>query len=172
MYLKIAECFLLFVISTALGFIKSEKLKERVRILDELKKMAVFLQGELRFHRAMLSEALENISPRLSHPLDGLLKDVSEKLEKKEASFEMLWKDSVEKLVRKENLRQEDVPLFLMIGNSLGYLDVAMQLEHLNLVIFQVEEAIKTAKEQQEIKGKLYRTMGATAGAFLVLLII
>lgn len=172
MYLKIAECFLLFVISTALGVIKSEKLKERVRILDELKKMAVLLQGELRFHRAMLSEALENISQRLMHPLDGLLEDVSEKLEKKEASFEVLWKESIEKLVQKESLEKEDVPLFLMIGNSLGYLDVAMQLEHLNLVIFQVEEAIKTAKEQQQIKGKLYRTMGATAGAFLVLLII
>ena len=34
------------------------------------------------------------------------------------------------------------------------------------------EEAIKSAKEEKNSKGKLYRTMGVTAGAFLSLLII
>lgn len=172
MYLKLIEGACLFALSTAFGLMKSEKLKERTRMLGELKKMTVFLQGELRFHRSVLSEALESISSRAAYPLDGFLKEVSEKLEKKEAGFEEVWTESVEKLFLKETLWKEDRSLFLMLGNSLGYLDVAMQLEHLNLVILQVEESLKQAKEQQEIKGKLYRTMGAAAGAFFVLLII
>ena len=49
---------------------------------------------------------------------------------------------------------------------------MTMQTESLNLVALQVEEALKTAKEQQEIKGKLYKTMGISAGAFLILLMI
>ena len=47
-----------------------------------------------------------------------------------------------------------------------------MQMENINLAICQTEEAIKSAKEEKNSKGKLYRTMGVTAGAFLSLLII
>ena len=173
MYLKLISSVSLFTLSTALGFIKSEKLKERVKLLGELKRTAVFLQGELRFHRSILSDALENVAQRVTDPLALFLKEVAEKLEQKEkSSIETIWNTEIEKMYKNELLLKEDIPIFSMLGNSFGYLDVAMQLEHLNLVIIQTEDAIKSAKEQQEIKGKLYRTMGATIGAFLVLLVI
>ena len=66
----------------------------------------------------------------------------------------------------------EDKYLLEQLGRGLGYLDLEMQTESLNQVIYQTEEVIKSAKEQKEIKEKLYQTMGVTAGAFLVLLII
>lgn len=59
-----------------------------------------------------------------------------------------------------------------ILGSSFGYLDLAMQTETLNLGILRTEEAIRQAKEEREKKGKLYQTMGVTAGALLTLLII
>lgn len=59
-----------------------------------------------------------------------------------------------------------------MLEGSLGYLDLTMQAESLNLAAMQVEEVIKTAEEQRQTRGKLYRTMGVSVGALLTLLII
>jgi stage III sporulation protein AB len=59
-----------------------------------------------------------------------------------------------------------------MVGNGLGYLDLNMQIENLNLAMLQTEEALKIAKEVQKVRGKLYQTLGVTAGMFLTLLII
>ena len=58
------------------------------------------------------------------------------------------------------------------LGNSLGYLDLTMQTENLNLSICQVDEAIENAKTQFVKKGKRYQTMGVTVGALLTLLMI
>ena len=135
--------------------------------------MIVFLQGELRFHRAELSEAFEAVAERIEEPFRAFLRQVGELLEQKEAGgFEAVWRDNSQKLLQKEGFSTEDERLFEMLAGSLGYLDLTMQTESLNLVALQVEEAIKTAKEQQEIKGKLYKTMGISAGAFLILLMI
>ena len=57
MYIKIFGGLLLIGSAAAMGFLKAEELKKRVSGLSELKRMMVLLQGELRFHRAILSEA-------------------------------------------------------------------------------------------------------------------
>ena len=67
---------------------------------------------------------------------------------------------------------KEDAKLFEMLEGSLGYLDLTMQMESLKLAIFQVEDEIKTAEEQRQTRGKLYRTMGISAGTLLTLLMI
>ncbi len=173
MYLKFIGSLFLMVSATTIGFLKAEELSERVKRLKEFKRMVIFLQGELRFHRATLSEAFGNVAERIEEPFSSFLKEVSERLEAKDSgNFETVWGEMTEKLLHKKGVAKEDGQLLEMLRGSLGYLDLAMQTENLNLVILQTEEAIRLAKEQQEVKGKLYQTMGITAGAFLILLII
>ena len=57
MYIKAIGGLFFLSSAAAIGFLKAEELKERVKQLHELKRMIMFLQGELRFHRAELSEA-------------------------------------------------------------------------------------------------------------------
>lgn len=173
MYMKIVGCGLLFISTTVLGFLKSEQLRKRVLYLNELKRMMGLLQGELRFHRATLSEAAQNVSKRVESPFSAFLNDLSGRLENGcMEGFTCVWNELSEELLRCGGFRKEDKNLFEQLGRSLGYLDLVMQTESLDLAIVQTEEAIQSAKEQREIKGKLYRTMGVTAGAFLTLLII
>ena len=87
-------------------------------------------------------------------------------------SFLTVWDEKTDQLLTNEGFKKEDKVLLEQLGNSLGYLDLTMQTETLNLAILQTDDAIMNAKEQLEIKGKLYQTMGVTAGAFLTLLII
>ena len=76
------------------------------------------------------------------------------------------------RLLYTEGLQKEDAQLLELLRSSLGYLDLTMQTETLNLAMTQTEESIRQAKEMQERKGKLYQTMGVTVGALLALLII
>lgn len=173
MYIKIIGSLFLITSSAAIGCLKAEELKERVKRLTEMKRMIVFLQGELRFHRAELSEAFESVSERVEEPFHRFLRQAAEGIEQKESEcFANVWKKLWEKLLQEDGFLKEDAKLFEMLEGSLGYLDLAMQTESLNLVILQLEDAIKTAKEQQETRGKMYKAMGVSAGALLTLLII
>ena len=82
------------------------------------------------------------------------------------------WEEASGYLLQQAELLKVDLPLLEILGNSLGYLDITMQIEHLNFTVLQIEDVLNLAKEQWMVKGKLYRTMGVSVGALLVLLII
>ena len=173
MYIKLMGSLFLLGSASAIGFLKAEDLKVRVRKLLELKRMIGFLQGELRFHKVTLSEAFEQVSGRMEEPFDGFLKELAEKLENKDQRNLMeLWQEAVEKLLKNEGFQKEDKYLLDLLGKGLGYLDLRMQTENLQLALIQAEEAVIAAKETQKVKGRLYQTMGMTTGVFLILLII
>lgn len=173
MYIKIMGSLFLLGSAASIGFLKAEELNERVKKLQELKRMMVLLQGELRFHRATLSEAFGNVADRVAEPFQSFLKETAKKLEERdEEGFGSVWSKKSKELLHTEGLKKEDAHLLELLGSSLGYLDLTMQTETLNLVMIQTEDAITAAKEQQKSKGKLYQTMGITVGALLVLLII
>lgn len=173
MYIKMIGCLFYFGAAATIGFLKAEELRTRVRRLEELKRMLMLLEGEFRFHRATLSEAFENVSVRLEEPFAHFLKEIAEKMEEgKKGSFDEVWDEMSEKLLRGEGFQKEDGQLFELLRSSLGYLDLTMQLETLRLVAAQTENALGKARELLETRGRLYRTMGVTVGALLALLII
>ncbi len=173
MYLKLMGSLFLIGSASAIGFLKAEGLHLRVKRLLELKRMIGLLQGELRFHKVSLSEAFEQVSGRMEAPFDAFLQGLSLKLEEKDQRDLMeLWKEAIENLLKEEGFQKEDEELLNLLGKGLGYLDLRMQTEHLQLAMAQTEEAVMMAKETLKIKGRLYQTMGMTAGIFLTLLII
>lgn len=173
MYLKMIGCLFIMASTVGIGYEKSEELAERVRKLEEFKSMMLFLQGELRFHHAALAEGFENVSERVSEPLKSFLKNNAERLEEREeTNFIRIWQEETTRLLANSGFRKEDKTLFDDLQRSLGYLDLELQTETLNETIFRTAEVISRAKEEQRMKGRLYRTMGVTAGAVLTLLII
>ena len=173
MYIKILGGLLLIGSAAAMGFLKAEELKKRVSGLSELKRMMVLLQGELRFHRAILSEAFENVAENMNEPFSTHLKKMAVKIENRDSGgFVIIWRENSEMFLKDAGLEKRDAVILETLGSSLGYLDLTLQTETLNLAILQAEEAIKCAKGQAEKKGKLYQTMGVTVGALLTLLII
>ena len=173
MYIKIMGGLFLLSSAAAIGFLKAEELNERVKMLQQLKRMMMLLQGELRFHRAELSEAFENTAERIEAPFSDFLKETSGKLRQRTGEgFEKIWCENSKYLLRAEGFANEDAQLLELLGSSLGYLDLTIQTEHLNLVMLRTEEALEEAKKRKESRGKLYQTMGVTVGALLTLLMI
>lgn len=173
MYIKLFGCLVLIGSASAMGFLKAEELTERVKKMQELKRMILLLQGELRFHRAALSEAFENVAVRISCPLRNFLEKMAEELEAKEGKeFEEIWNYGVNALLSEKGFCKEDQRLLDILGSSLGYLDLKMQTETLDLALLQTEDAMRIAIEQKENRGRLYQTLGVTVGIMLTLLII
>lgn len=173
MYIKIIGGIVLIGSSAAIGYLKAEELTTRVKMLTEWKRMLVLLQGELRFHRATLSESFENVADRVKQPIRDFLRQTAGKINAMDqGGFEKVWSETGKQLLLKDGFLKEDGQLLETLKSSLGYLDLTMQTETLNLAILQTEDAIQYAKEQQKVKGKLYQTMGVTVGAILTLLII
>ena len=173
MYIKIIGGLFLLSSAAAIGFLKAEELNERVKKIQQLKRMIMLLQGELRFHREELSEAFENIAEKTEAPFSLFLQELSMRLKQgTEKEFEEIWLECSKILLREEGFLKEDRQLLELLGSSLGYLDLTMQTEHLNLVMLRTEESLEEAKKLKECRGKLYQTMGVTVGALLTLLII
>lgn len=173
MYVKIIGCLFCLGAAAAIGFLKAEELKTRVKRLEELKRMMMLLQGEFRFHKATLSEAFENISPRVEAPFDTFLKETAQKMEAhRQGGFDEVWKEMEAGLLKQEGFQKEDVQLLELLRSSLGYLDLTMQTETLKLAMEQTEKTLQKARALLETRGKLYQTVGVTVGALLALLII
>lgn len=173
MYIKMMGGLVLIGLTSAIGFIKAGELNERVKKLQSFKCMIIFLEGELRFHRAVLSEAFENVGEKLEHPFSGFLKTMAEEMEGRASDgFEDVWEKNSGILLCEEGFRKEDKILLEILKSGLGYLDLTMQTETLNVAVIRTEEAIAESQEQSKTKGKLYQTMGVTIGALLTLLII
>lgn len=172
MYIKLIGGILLTVSSAVIGFLKAEELTTRVKMLTEWKRLLLLLQGELRFHHATLSESFENVAKRVKEPFREFLERTAEKMNAEQGGFEKAWSETGKELLTKEGFIREDGQLLEMLKSSLGYLDLTMQTETLNLAILQTEDALQLAKEQQKKKERLYQTMGITVGAILTLLII
>lgn len=173
MYVKFIGSLCFVGITSTIGVLKAEDLVIRVKRMQELKRMIGLLQGELRFHRAALSESFENVAERMSTPFSEFLLSTAKSMESRsEGNFEEIWEKNSTKLLLEKGFFKEDEQIFSLLKNGLGHLDLKMQTETLNLALLHTEEMIEAAKEEQKIKGKLYRTMGVTTGALLALLVI
>lgn len=173
MYLKILGSVFLLASTASMGFLKAGELKIRTDHLKELKKVMILLQGEFRFHRSPIPEAFESVSKKTAAPFRGFLESVAAELETgRSGNFLSIWEKQCKELLSWEGMKREDQQLLEQLGNSLGCFEVTLQLEMLQGVIRQTEEILKAAKEQQEVRGKLYQTMGVSLGALLTLLII
>ena len=173
MYIKLVVCAGFLAASSMIGFTKARALEQRVTRLFQWKRSLVLVQGSLRFHRAALWECFEEVSERVEEPFSSFYGKVSERLQKKEeGGFSKIWEEASGELVRDGSFAKEDAPLLELLGESLGHLDLTMQMDQLELVLLQTDENFRQAREQKEQKEKLYQTMGVTVGMLLVLLII
>lgn len=166
-------CVGLLMISSAIGFAKSKALDQRVRRLCQWKRVLMMIQGELRFHRATLWECFEEVSGKAEEPFGTFFGKVAERIgQKEEGGFEKIWDEEYKNLLKSGNFPKDDASLLELFGESLGHLDLTMQMEQLEHAMDQAGENIRQAREQREKKGDLYRTMGISVGVLLALLVI
>lgn len=173
MIVKLSGITLITGSSTAIGFLLSGRLKERIEELKTIKKLLVLLRGEIRYNHATLTESFQIIAGRMDSIYEMFLLRVSEDLKAMDGqTLAQIWEHNVRDCFRESAMSREDKDRLISLGSQLGYLDIEMQLNTIELYLEQLQEEISSAQETLKRNGKLYQTMGVIAGIFVVLLIV
>lgn len=165
--LKLWGTLIIIASSTAIGYTLSMQLSDRLRELKQLLKMVSLLEREITYGVAALPEALQHVGDRIPEPFSDFLYAVAEKTRSPEGkTLAVIFEECVDELAQ-TSLKQKDKEGFIELGKYLGYLDVTMQKNMLQIYQKELEMAIAEAGESITTKKKLYQSLGIMCGLFL-----
>ena len=157
----------------SLGFLKSMGLSRRLSQLKTLKRIEMFLHGEISCARTPLPDALWNIAGKVEEPFREFLRELSEDLNRYGGcSFGEVFAENVECHLKDTKLTREDRDRFSELGRSLGYLDKAMQLANLEAYGRELDMTIEELTKGLPVRKKLCQSLGIMGGLFLAILFI
>lgn len=161
------------------GMFAAECLKTRLEILQLFRQMIYHLKGQILYANATLPEALLEVGIRFTTDRDGIFRapgdffsGVCNRLDgDRRIPFSQVWKEEAEKISQDVPMSETDRRNLAALGENLGYADRTMQERTLLFYLEQTDDAIATLKQEVEVKGKLYRTLGMAAGVFLMVVL-
>lgn len=170
---KTIGCLLILGATTYWGFYSSKHFTRRFNELMELERAIYQLEGEIVYTHTPLPEALYNISKKSRQPINNILFEIAEHLysNKVESVFEAFDK-TLKTYGDKTCFNNEDKSVLLDLAKGLGETDVDGQKSIFVLSIENLKRQKKLAEESMTKNCKMYKTLGFSIGAMLVLILI
>lgn len=169
--MKIIGIALLAVMSVMCGCYASDGLKKRAAALKSFRTMVESIRLMVRYEALEVSDIVRRLSD------DGALRGLdficllkSYMDEDNVTPFSKLWSKAADNGC--ESFNEEDMELIKRTGNVLGSCDCEGQLSALSSIMAQADRLIAEADEQYKSKGRLYRSLGAAAGALIAIVIV
>ena len=154
--LKIMGWCLILAGGLGFGDAAARELRKRVAQLEELQRLLLILQGEIRCVRLTLPAVCELLAKDAKAPFQQFFWKVSEDLGKRTGQTAgEIWS---------RNLKE--------FGQLLGRMDMPMQLSAIQFYQEKIMLSLAEAKAAADSRQKLYRYLGALGGAALVLVIM
>ena len=147
--LKAVGALLVVLSCGAMGYGKSLSYTKRQRELEEIQKMLYFLLGEITYRREALPEAMVRVADKIRPPLSDFLREVSRAAKEYQGErFSKIFSQKAEKYLKETSLMKTDLEEFIRLGEDLGYMDITMQENTINLYLEELKgEILKTEKE-------------------------
>lgn len=152
------------------GWSESAVLRRRTLLLRELAASLERMERELTFRLTPLPELLSRLGREVSEPLSDFYLSCARHAEEPETAFWCSWKKEAEKL--SPDLDQPAVESLCRLGQGLGRYDGEGESRLLKVTAAELREHLSRAEAESARLGKLYRTLGLTVGAFLILVLI
>lgn len=170
--LKLVGAGMTIVCCGAMGAGVCRDMRKRIRLLQELRRMAIILTSEITYANAALEEAFAELAKRLADPAGAFFGHVRQRMQEGEHGVlgEIFKKQSLRDF-KGSGLKKTDLESLWTLGGQLGYLDTEMQKKTLAYYLEQVNAACMQAQEEYKEKEKLFRCLGISAGIFLVILL-
>ena len=154
---------------TWIGFQQANRLRMRVRALEELENGLRLLEEQLELRGAM-PRLFRELGKKSAGPAKQLFARCGEELEKNDRStFSVLWKQQVERLT---DLSTEVRGCLLPLGETLGQCDLSKQQQAVAVTLRRLERLTRLAQADSQSRGKIYRVLGISGGAFLSILLL
>ncbi|WP_144935693.1 stage III sporulation protein SpoIIIAB [Paenibacillus sp. 32O-W] len=170
--LKLLGGLLIIGAGTMFGFYQSMQLSRRPRQIRELIHMLQRLETEIGYGSTPLSDALLASSKSLSEPVAALFRRAAEYLDQPTGmTTEACWRKAVVEGWRDTAMKAGEREVLLQLGHSLGITDREDQLKHLRLAVNHLLAEEEQAAEDQRKYAKMWKSLGALAGALIVILV-
>ncbi|MDP4144793.1 MAG: stage III sporulation protein SpoIIIAB [Bacillota bacterium] len=171
--LKIIGCILILIGTTTVGFKYAERFNKRVKELYELERAVLQLQNEIVYTHTPLPEILYNVANKTIAPINEIFKNISEILYLNQVNdvneaFVKIFLEYKSAL----NLKKEDIDVVLDMSKMLGESDVDSHKRIFSLTMQNLSRQIKTAEDSMKKSVKMYRYLGFSLGAAVVIMLI
>lgn len=171
--LKVLGMFLTVAAFSLTGFSYAKSIVTRIEQLNEIKKITVMLEGELRYGNSTIEEAVGAISKRTVSPFSEFLSQVADRLgENSGESFSDIWRENVAGMRQDTKLNNDDISELCALGDSLGYLDLKAQSESIALYKERLALRLDELNETSAKKVKMYRSLGVSMGILTAIILL
>ena len=153
-----------------LGFSAAAALSRRVRALEDMVQGLSLLEQELELDSPPLPQLMERLARRCRGPALSLVRECRLALDRlEEEDFSTAWRRAVS---RREELGEAGRQALLPLGDTLGRCGWEDQRRAAECVRRRLEELACQARQEGRGRGRVYRALGLTGGAFLVILLL
>lgn len=169
--IKIIGCLLILGASTLTGFVFSESFKKRLKQLNEIERAIGQLENEIEYTYTPLPEALESVALKTELPVSNVFLKASKLLNSN--SVETVY-EAFNICFREEavDLNSDDVGVILDLSKSLGNSDIEGHKKMFSLAKGNLKKRIALAEEAMSKNVKMYRYLGFSIGATIVIVLI
>ena len=171
--IKIIACAVILGASTIAGFIYSERLKYRVFQLNEVQRAIYQLQNEITYVHALLPDAFKSVAQKSKEPIRELFNKTSELLS--DNNYENVYEaiNSAMNLIKcRLYLSSDDINVILDLSKTLGESDIEGQISIFSLTLLNLKKQIKISEEFMNKNIRMYRYLGFSFGAMIVIALI
>lgn len=152
-------------------------MKKRTAQLRELQRIVSYLEGEITYRHAVLSEACLLVAAKCGQPFKKWLEDLGNVLaleddERKPESFYESWCTSLAFLRENTKLKTGDMAVLNSLGQAFGYLDIQTQQMTLELEKENLSKIIKYADEGLVSHMRISVVFGVLGGLMIVIMLV
>lgn len=166
--IKTIILLLVFVVATAIGILISEKYKNRVKDLKEMKNALNMFQTKIKFTYEPIPEIFKDISIKTTNNIGKIFEKASQQMKSKTAG--QAWELALDTVPT--SLNAEDIQILKGLNKLLGKTDLDGQISEINLTNTFLNTQIERAEKEREKNEKLYKSLGAITGIAMVILLI
>lgn len=166
--IKYIGIFLVFAVSVLLGYFWAKKYTERVNELKELQTALNLLETKIKYTYEPLPEIFSQMGETLTGNLGTMFQNICVYL----SNYTV--EESVKRALSSTelNLKEEDKQIIKNLGKTLGKTDKDGQVSQIELSLTFLNSQLKKAEQEELKNAKLYKTLGATIGMAIVIILI
>lgn len=158
--IKFTFLIMILIASSYIGIMVSDKYKDRVIELKEIKKGLNIFETKIKYTYEPVPDIFNEISKNLNENIGDIFKRASKEMES--LSAKLAWEKAVEE--SKTSMKKEDIDVVKGLGKLLGKTDIEGQVSQIGLTNKFLDEQIETAKKEYLKNEKLYKTLRCSFG--------
>lgn len=169
--LKAVGSVMLLCGCVGIGFLQVRNMDKRIETIRSLLYALETMERELSFRIPLLEEMLSAAANSSDEPIRSFLSSCQKELRNNtEKPFAEIWIQAAQDWLT--SLKKSDLDPVFVLGSVLGRYDSEEQKQAILHAHSTLEQLHSSAVAERNGRGKVYKVLGAAAGAFLMILLL